>query len=355
MAPTDKDLIAALSSAGKAPLSQDYPDGSRLLLLPYGARVLGLFAPGSDENIFWTHPALASGESAEALFQSHDWHNTGGDRTWLAPEVDVFFPNYPDTAVWHVPPQLDPGDYASVGEAPTQQLASQVSLTLSRGHKKVEARITKQWRPAPNPLRHEPGWNKLDDFTYAGYTQETHLELLTGTDNAAQVGLWNLLAVPNGGEVIIPTHTRAVPEIYTGTIPPSDVIVTDHLVRFRTSGKGIRKMGIRATESTGRLGYLYQSHDAWALIVRNFTVNPSGEYIDVPWRRSTASDALGFSTQACSVQTGDWDYCELEHHSPALSFNTGQACSKDSSQLWAYRGPQSAIMRIAKSLLSADL
>ena len=355
MAPTERELVGVLRSMGKATVEQNFPDGSRLLLLPHGARVLGLFAPGSDESFFWTHPALTSTASAEALFQSHDWHNTGGDRTWLAPEVDVFFPNFPETAVWRVPPQLDPGNYAAINTVPTLQLASPVSLTLSRGHRKVEARITKQWRPAPNPLRNGPGWNEQDGVTYAGYTQETRLELLTGTDNAAQVGLWNLLAVPNGGEVMIPTHTRAVPEIYTGSVPPSDLIVTDHLVRFRTAGKGIRKIGIRATASTGRLGYLYQSRDAWELIVRDFTVNPSGEYIDVPWQRSTGSDALGFSTQACSVQTGDWDYCELEHHLPAVSFSTGQACSTDSCQLWAFRGPQGAIGKVAECLLLAGL
>ena len=121
MASTDKDLIGVLTSSRKAPVSQKYSDGSRLLLLPYGARVLGLFAPSSDESFFWTHPALATAASAEALFQSHDWHNTGGDRTWLAPEVDVFFPNFPATAVWHVPPQLDPGNYAAIDTAPTLQ------------------------------------------------------------------------------------------------------------------------------------------------------------------------------------------------------------------------------------------
>ena len=56
-------LKNCLTSSGKAHVSQDYPDGSRLLLLPYGARVLGLFAPGSDENFLWTHPALASAAS----------------------------------------------------------------------------------------------------------------------------------------------------------------------------------------------------------------------------------------------------------------------------------------------------
>jgi hypothetical protein len=132
-------------------------------------------------------------------------------------------------------------------------------------------------------------------------------------------------------------------------------MVTDHLVRFRTAGAGIRKTGIRAAVSTGRLGYLYQGCDGWALIIRNFTVNPSGEYVDVPWQRSTASDALGYSTQACSVQNELGDYCELEYHVPAIGFDSGQQRSCDTSQVWAFRGSESALRTVARRLLSPEI
>ena len=56
--------------------------------------MLGLFAPGSEENFYWTNPALRSVE-ARAFYAGDDWHNSGGDRTWLAPEVDVFLPDFP--------------------------------------------------------------------------------------------------------------------------------------------------------------------------------------------------------------------------------------------------------------------
>ena len=347
-------LISTLSSAGQAPVQQVQPDGSRLLLLPYGARVLGLFAPASDENFFWVHPALASTASAESFFQSRGWHNTGGDRTWLAPEVDVFFPNYPDTTIWQVPQELDPGSYQAMEAGPAWKLASDITVKLSRRAEQVQTRITRHWSPAPNPLRYEPLGNELDGITYAGYTQETCLELLAGSAEVAQIGLWNILSVPNGGEVIVPTYSRAKPEIYSGTIDAADLTVSGHDVRFRSGGAGIRKIGVRACASTGRLGYLYQSRDAWALITRNFTVNPSGEYIDVPWQRSTAPDAMGYSTQACSVQTGDWDYCELEHHLPAISLASGSTRSVDTSQIWAFRGPPKAIEEVAQCLLGGE-
>ena len=74
-------LIKTLQAAGKATHVVESPDGSRVLLLPYGGRVLGVFAPDSDENFYWTHTALESAESARAFYASDAWQNSGGDVT----------------------------------------------------------------------------------------------------------------------------------------------------------------------------------------------------------------------------------------------------------------------------------
>jgi hypothetical protein len=349
------DLTNVLSCVGK-PLEQHLnPDGSRLLLLPYGARVLGLFAPGNGDNFFWTHPALVSGESAQVFFQTSDWHNSGGDRTWLAPEVDVFFPNFPDTKVWRVPAEIDPGKYGIVQTDLTMQLVSTFTVTLSRRRTKVEGRIAKSWGPAPNPMRHEPVWEELTRVAYAGYTQETSLQLLTNGGSSAQIGLWNLLALPYGGEVLIPTHAKARPRIYAGPIDPADLIVTDHAVRFRMRGAGILKIGIDVVACTGRIGYICQRGKDWELVVRNFALNPSGEYIDVPWEEQTSPSESVYSTQACSVNNDHGAWCELEYHAPAIGADTGHAKSYDTSQVWAFRGAESAIRSIARTLLSPEI
>ena len=46
-------LIDTLGAIDKPTEVVANPDGSQLLLLPYGGRVLGLFPPGSEENFFW--------------------------------------------------------------------------------------------------------------------------------------------------------------------------------------------------------------------------------------------------------------------------------------------------------------
>ena len=77
------------------------------------------------------------------------------------------------------------------------------------------------------------------------------------------------------------------------------MIIDDHLVRYRMRAQGEHKLGVRAVAVTGRVGYLHEAGDGlWSLIVRNFFVNPSGEYVDVPWGDT---DDMGYSTQACNV------------------------------------------------------
>lgn len=104
-------LVATLASADKPTEAWKSPDGTVALVLPYGGRILGLFTPGSERNFFWTHPALAAAETARDFYKSAQWHNSGGDRTWLAPEVDFFFPNFPNLEPYWQPREFDPGNY----------------------------------------------------------------------------------------------------------------------------------------------------------------------------------------------------------------------------------------------------
>ena len=106
-----KELIATLKAVGKPIELHETADGTRLLILPYGGRILGMFAPGSEENFLWTNSALNSVESARSYYASDDWQNSGGDRTWLSPEVDFFLPDPPLIENYFQPRQLDPGNY----------------------------------------------------------------------------------------------------------------------------------------------------------------------------------------------------------------------------------------------------
>ena len=202
-------------------------------------------------------------------------------------------------------------------------------------------------RAALNPLRHEKNWEFANTVQYAGYTQHTALRL--ETQATAQIGLWNLVQMPHGGELLISTYSRSQPKVYMGSIEPGDLIVSDQLVRYRMRAKGEHKIGLRGVAMTGRVGYLYTANSAEsALIVRNFFVNPSGEYVDVPWRET---ENFGFAIQACNVDSRLGSFSELEYHMPAIGGATGLTSHEDVSQIWAFRGPAESIQAIANRLL----
>ena len=111
-----------------------------MLILPCGGRVLGLFSPKSEENFYWTNTALKSAKTAREFYASDQWHNSGGDRTWLAPEIDFFFPNFPRLDKYLQQRSLDPGRYKVLRTTNGLQLVSQLSLKLLA----VEARLASQ-------------------------------------------------------------------------------------------------------------------------------------------------------------------------------------------------------------------
>src|ERR1700682_4417482 len=83
-----ESLRATLRSAGHPPLELGAPGQGSLLVLPFGGRIIGLFGQPQGENFFWVNPALAEASSAKAFLAGPGWLHTGGDRTWVSPEVE---------------------------------------------------------------------------------------------------------------------------------------------------------------------------------------------------------------------------------------------------------------------------
>jgi len=351
-----QDLIATLKAVGKGTELHQTDDGTRLLILPYGGRILGVFAPGSEENFLWTNSVLDSPETARAYYAGDDWQNSGGDRTWLAPEVDFFFPKYPnvDIAGYWQPRSLDPGNYEITKTTNFVKLTNRLKIDAFRSRKRVELEITKSIAAAPNPLRYDTSI-RIGAVEYAGHTLLTSLRILDpGPKEAPLVGLWSLTQMPHRGELFIPTYSKAEPWIYFGLVnaPADELTMSDRLVRFKMRAEGEHKIGLRAAFTTGRIGYMYPAGNKYALLVRNFFVNPSGEYADVPW---TEPENRGYSTQACSVNSRWGEFSEMEYHVPAIGGTTGLSCIEDRSQLWAFRGSKEDMGKIARALLSSEI
>ncbi len=345
-----RKLIETLETIGKPPQAWASSDGTTALVLPHGGRILGLFAPGDDENFFWSNPALQDAKTAREFYAGEQWHNSGGERTWLAPEVDFFFPAFPDIKQYWQQRELDPGSYQITGNNGKLTWGARAALTLSRTGRKVNLEITKSLAPGLNPLRYDRESSDAG-VKYAGYSLRTALKFV-GAGPPPQVGLWTLTQLPHGGDMLVPTFFRSQPKIYMGTISEDDLGVGDHLIRYSMRATGEHKLGIRATAITGRAGYLHTAGNEASLVVRNFAVNPSAEYVDVPW---SETENFGFAFQACNVNSNLGAFSELEYHVPAIGAPEGSSYSEDYSQLWAFRGPVEAVKSVARRLLSSDI
>ncbi len=346
------ELVEVLTKNLKPTKTITFEDGSNILILPYGGRVLGLFAKGNEENFYWTNTALSSVNTAKDFYLSNEWHNSGGDRTWLSPEIDIFFPNFPNTEKYWQPRELDPGNYEVYEEGHELRLVNEMIIHFTRPDQSLKLRLTKSFGSAPQPLRYEK-YIDMSSLEYAGYTQYTQLEIINGESaDIPAVGLWNLVQMPHGGDMIIPTYDQAIPKIYFGDILPEDLLVTDHLIKYKMRAQGEQKIGIRAVTTTGRIGYCYRNGKIYNLIVRNISVNPSGEYVDVPWNNP---DDLGYSTQACNINSKLGSFSELEYHIPAIGGSTRKRSCHDEAQVWAFRGSETIINEVSKCLLGVSI
>jgi hypothetical protein len=338
-------LAAAVASGGKIVEPVVLPDGSRLLVMPYGGRVLGLFPPGDDENFYWVNPVLRDPTAARAFYASSAWQNLGGERTWIGPEIDYFFPRYPDLGAYRPPPPLDGSDYTFAGGA--LRFSQEFTVRSVRDEAPIGLTLTKSIRPAPNPHRREGVGEDAGALRYAGYTLATKLEWATKPAGSARVGIWNLIQLPHGGEMVIPVSGLPEPILFFGEIPTGHLRLARGLARHRMAARGDHKIGFRAPGLAGRMGYLYRTRDEAQLVIRNFAVAPSGAYPDVP---ATGVHPTGCCAESCNVSNDTLgSFSELEYHAPAIGAQ--DRASEDVSQVWAYRGEPKAIAGVAERLL----
>ena len=346
--------LAALSqSMIAAGLACEHLEGESgtLLVMPFGGRVMGLFAPGSAENFLWVNDAFASSAAITALMNAESWMNSGGDRTWLAPEADHFFPEFPSDQRFVPPVEFEPGAYRRIAEggAGCCTLQDEFSTTGVRSGSVNRVRLTKSFSLIENPIA-DPTIGHAAE--YAGYRATTTLVLQNRIAESYPINIWSLLQLPHGGTMLVPTVERTAPTTFFGEVPGDAIEVSDKMVRYRMDATGAQKIGLSAESCVGRAGYRYVAGDEEALIVRQFQIDPAGAYLDAPM---SALDDHGYAFQACNISNASQgSYVELEYHVPAIGGWTGRTESIDVSEVWAYRGPSQVIDEVEQILLSED-
>ena len=330
---TKSSLRASLDRAGIVYRLVESGEGWLIVAPSLGARLLG--AGIGDESAFWASPSLST----------RAWEaggNSGGQRTWLAPESGPqgFFSGE-DISAWRVPPELDPGAYREIAAAPGWRSYTNALCAHAADGSSYDIVLKRSLALSP---RASSGGSAGE----IGISIELELVNLGGRPIDRRVGLWSILQLPcrEAGTILIPIEGEggADPDALPGSArpyyyaPPLDAMeLRDGVLRLGTGGGRRYKMGIPASRCSGKIAYLRRAGEGqgaealpgargWILVVMSFGVDPSGAYLDAPPPIPGEERGPGDAIQAYNDPgLGDEAFCEIEAHASAVYLAPGES------------------------------
>jgi hypothetical protein len=350
---TFTQVVASLQATGQAFEVLQLQNGVCLVITRRGGRVFGPFLSEESASLYWLNAAFADAASLQPFLDADDW-NQGGERFWIAPEIQYNVTDRTDFAgTLHVPPQMDPGDYqiSTSGNTITLDLALTLpAYNLATGEKTLKLARTIQ--AVPDPLREVNGYDALlNGVTYAGYSQTATLS--EGQADAIMSETWNLIQLNPGGTLIIPASPHVQATGYVEPLPADAYAVADGALRIPLDGHTQFKVGYKAAQVGSRMGYLNTLDEERAyLLMRHYPNNPSSIYVE------EAPDKPGQRGESIHVYNDDGNFGgfgEMECHGQTIGGEAGISRSTDTFTLWLYAGAPHRIKLIGEHLLGVPL
>lgn len=332
-------------------------NGVSVIISRRGGRIFGPFLPPNEstekESIFWINGVFAEPDAFESFLLSGDW-NLGGERIWMAPEIQYSVHDRTDfwgTLDW--PEQVDPGKYVLEQPAEDRCLLSQdmtlEAYNIASGQKNLH--LKRFVRPAEDPLRTLRNHDQLlDGVLFAGY--EHVVSLSESETDEIMSEAWSLVQLNPGGILVIPASPRIASIDY---YEPAGALETFHgdYVRLQITGRHQYKLGYKAAHVLGRIGYLNHLEDGRAyLIVRSFYNNPSRPYGEEP---AHLPGWNGYSIHVYNDDGNAGGFGEMECNCQTIGGPAGRSSSTDELMLWLYVGPNGKIREIAQQLLGVEV
>jgi len=325
-----------------------------IVITQRGGRILGPYLPQDSDGLFWMNDAWSQPDSFREFLKSGNW-NLGGDRIWIAPEIQYSVRDRTD--YWgtsHLPEQIDPGHYMLEDAGPSRwRLAQDMTLSaynLASGQK--ELHLERLIQPVPDPLRNVGAYSALiDGVLFAGYEQVVTLTEGQLDDIVSEA--WSLIQLNPGGELLIPASLPAEITDYYRPIDESLYSRHSNHIRLKVTGRHQYKVGIKAAHTFGRLGYFNHLVDGRGyLVVRSYFNNPSVPYGEEPDSRV---GCRGHSIHVYNDGGQFGGFGELEANLQTIGGETGRSASTDQLVLWLYVGASDRVKAIALHLLGIEI
>ncbi|MDR2480073.1 MAG: hypothetical protein LBD48_12275 [Treponema sp.] len=336
-------------NAGLRYAALDAGSGDTILVSERGGRIFGPFGNG----IFWFSGVFESPERFRKFLDSKDW-NMGGDRIWIAPEIQF---NISDrNRFWETlktPEAVDPGRYRLSVFADRLVLEQRLDLeahVIASGA--LSLKLKRTIRRAENPLRELPEFQALmNGVRFSGYEHLVELSREGGNrDGAINAECWNLLQVAPPGRVYIPMFRAASGVNYYEPVLPFEK-VEKRWVELCVTGKNRYKTGYRSTSITGRMAFTTQRGGTCFLLVRNFPNNPSAAYGEEP---PLMPGEKGFSVHVYNDDGKSGGFAELECNLQAIGIPAGYERAADRVSTWLFSGPEESLCTISSLLTGIE-
>lgn len=314
-----------------------------------GGRAFGPFKNEQDTGVLWANSAFESNARFESFVASGDW-NLGGDRIWVAPELDMFTKDrdhfYETTSPQ---PSLDPGSYTLENVPGGVRLTQNVTVNVYESHITQKSfYMEKVLRSAADPLRNLSRYATLSEgIRYCGY-QQTVTIADTSPESPQYLEGWNLCQVVPGGKIYTPYNGEFEFIDYYEPVETLQTVVPGCATLCATGDRRY-KVGYPSAIVTGRAAYLLPLQDGeYCLFVKNYFNNPSSVYCCEPFDKPGKN---GCSLFVYNDDGGLGGFTEFENTFQTLGGDTQINSCMDSVQNWFYYGSFERIRSIAKTLM----
>lgn len=347
-----EQLVSTLNTGGETYAVLN-AGSAQILITQRGGRIFGPFLSKDAPALTWINPALAAPHTFAAFIANKEW-NLGGNRIWIAPEIQYIIHDRFDFWGTHrLPAAIDPGQYILTVDRESVHLAQRITLkayNIAAGEKTLD--VTRRiYTHVVNPLRALNHASVFDEVTFIGYAQEVTLTDMGGAPMASEA--WDLVQLNPGGQLIIPVTGEVEVSPYFGS--PTDDSLTPRAnpphLRIAITGDRQYKVGYKAAYLTGRFGYYQTLSDGRAcLMIRHYDNNPSAHYSEEPPQNPGVN---GHSIHVYNDDGGMGGFGEMECSGQAIGGPDGRTTHTDTFTMWCYVGTPDLVNAIGRILLGA--
>lgn len=324
----------------------DLGNNAKIIVSAYGGRIFGPFI-NDGNSMCWVNPCFVSADSFKTFYEKKEW-NLGGDRIWLAPEMQYNVPDKNDFwGSYTVPNTLDPGEY-------TLDISNKYNVILKQnmnldvfGCKVIQKKlsVSRTIRPIKNAFKDINTINGL----FFGYEHEIHLkeEMNDGVYSEA----WDLLQINPEGILYIPTTASAQYSEYYEPFEQDYQKINDYYVELKIDAKKQYKVGYKSAFTIGRSGYVSKYGEKNYLMIRSFYNDPIGPYVKSP---TGEIEDGGHALHVYNDDGNIGNFAEHECSCLPIGGNTGRSESIDRISTMFFVGSEEYIESMVQLLLGID-